>query len=63
MTSFWDLFASSFWVTLQLLTLFAGVLSAFAALALSLYFGFRFFQGAYWAALGRPMPPKPDKRS
>ncbi len=35
-----------------------------AAIAITFagWYGFWFFKGVYWAATGKPMPPKPQRR-
>lgn len=63
MTSFYDIFVGSFVMALQLMTILAAVLAAVACVGVAVFLGFNFLRGIYWAAAGKPMPPKPEPHS
>lgn len=62
MSTLLELFWNSFLVTFQFLAILAGVAAAVAVLALVSFYGFCFLRGVYWAATGKPLPPKPAPR-
>lgn len=59
MTGFAELFWNTFVFSLQMLTILAGVLAAVSAVMLAGFLVIGFIRGAYLAAVGKPMPPKP----